>query len=65
MCIYMYMFIHIYMLSIQVSLSLSLYIFKRLPPLPPTSGTRGMDAWMPGCLSNEPFGIPVQAEAPI
>ena len=24
---------------------------KRLPPLPPTSGTRGMDAWMLGCLS--------------
>ena len=27
------------------------YILKRLPPLPPTSGTRGLDAWMLGCLS--------------
>ena len=27
-----------------------MYISKRLPPLPPTSGTRGMDAWMLGCL---------------
>ena len=26
-------------------------ILKRLLPLPPTSGTRGMDAWMLGCLS--------------
>ena len=24
---------------------------RRLPPLPPTSGTRGLDAWMLGCLS--------------
>ena len=23
-------------------------LLKRLPPLPPTSGTRGMDAWMLG-----------------
>ena len=26
------------------------YILKRLPPLPPTSGTRGLDAWMLGGL---------------
>ena len=25
-------------------------ILKRLPPLPPTSETRGMDAWILGCL---------------
>ena len=28
-----------------------IYILKRLPPLPPTSGTPCMDAWMLGCLS--------------
>ena len=40
MCIYMCMYIYIY-----------IYLLKRLAPLPPTSGTRGLDAWMPGCLS--------------
>ena len=63
--IYIYIYIHIY---IYMYMYISIYIYiqiYRLPPLPPTSGTWGMDAWMPGCLSNKPFGIPVQAGAPI
>ena len=44
----MYIYIYVY---IHLSLSLSLRILKRLPPLPPTSGTPCMDAWMLGCLS--------------
>ena len=58
---YQHIYTHIYT-YLSLSLSLSLYIYihwfvhcicilKRLPPLPPTSGTRGMDAWMLGCLS--------------
>ena len=39
---YTYVYIYIY---------ICMYILKRLSPLPPTSATRGMDAWMLECLS--------------
>ena len=38
-------------MHIHIDIFIYIYILKRLPPLPPTSGTRGMDAWMLGCLS--------------
>ena len=47
--VYIYNLLPIIIVLLIVMKVVIIIILKRLPPLPPTSGTRGLDAWMLGC----------------